>query len=67
MLSDKKYILAVDHGTQGPKVAIVSVSGEVIDWAFRETPINAFSGGIVEQNPDDWWDAIKNADEFIFK
>ncbi|MFX1324615.1 MAG: FGGY-family carbohydrate kinase [Promethearchaeota archaeon] len=57
--SQTKYILAIDHGTGGPKSAIVSTQGEVIEWAFQETPINALKGGAVEQNPDDWWDAIK--------
>ncbi|MHA2260198.1 MAG: xylulokinase [Promethearchaeota archaeon] len=58
--SQKKFILAIDHGTSGPKTAIVSVRGEVIDWAFQETPIHALKGGSVEQDPDDWWNAIKS-------
>ena len=59
--SQTKYILAIDHGTSGPKTAIVSAkTGEVIDWAFKETPINALKGGAVEQDPDDWWNAIKS-------
>jgi len=60
--SQTKYILAIDHGTSGPKTAIVSAkTGEVIDWAFQETPIQALKGGAVEQNPDDWWNAIKSS------
>jgi xylulokinase len=59
-ITEKKYILAIDHGTQGPKTAIVSTMGEILEWAYEETPIHAFSGGIVEQNPDDWWNAIKS-------
>ena len=35
---DKKYILAIDHGTSGPKTAIVSVYGDVIDWVFKGVP-----------------------------
>ena len=59
--SQTKYILAIDHGTSGPKTAIVNAkTGEVIDWAFQETPINALKGGAVEQDPDDWWNAIKS-------
>ena len=53
-----KYILAIDHGTQGPKSAIVSIKGDVIDWAYQEVPILAEKGGGVEQDPDDWWNAI---------
>ena len=58
-MSEKKYILAIDHGTQGPKTAIVSTKGDVLEWAYQETPIYAFSGGVVEQDPNDWWNAIK--------
>ncbi len=56
--SQKKYILAIDHGTGGPKSAIVSTQGEVIDWAFKEVPLYVSKGGEAEQNPDDWWNAI---------
>ncbi|MHA2397910.1 MAG: xylulokinase [Promethearchaeota archaeon] len=59
MSDQSKYILAIDHGTGGPKAALVSTRGDVIDWAFQETPILASKGGIVEQKPDDWWNAIK--------
>jgi len=59
-ITEKKYILAIDHGTQGPKTAIVSTEGDVLEWAHQETPIYAFSGGIIEQDPDDWWNAIKS-------
>ena len=55
----KKYILAIDHGTSGPKTAIVSIpQGEVIDWAYEEVPIHVSKGGVAEQDPNDWWQAI---------
>jgi len=57
--TEKKFILAIDHGTGGPKSAIVSTHGEVLEWAFQEVPLHVFKGGGVEQNPDDWWNAIK--------
>ncbi|MFX1303965.1 MAG: FGGY-family carbohydrate kinase [Promethearchaeota archaeon] len=56
--AQKKYILAIDHGTGGPKSAIVSTQGEVVDWAFEEVPLHVYKGGGVEQDPDDWWNAI---------
>jgi xylulokinase len=58
-ITEKKFILAIDHGTQGPKSAIVSTHGDVLEWAYQETPIHAFKGGGVEQSTDDWWNAIK--------
>jgi xylulokinase len=56
--SQIKYILAIDHGTGGPKTAIVSTQGEVLEWAFQEVPLLVEKGGAVEQDPNDWWNAI---------
>ncbi len=55
---EKKFILAIDHGTGGPKSAIVSTHGEVLEWAFQEVPLHLIKGGGAEQDPDDWWNAI---------
>ena len=55
---EKKFILAIDHGTGGPKSAIVSTHGEVLEWAFQEVPLHLLKGGGAEQDPDDWWNAI---------
>jgi xylulokinase len=64
--SQKKYILAIDHGTGGPKTAIVSTHGEVVDWAFQDVPLHVEKGGGVEQDPNDWWNAIlKTAKQVI--
>ncbi|MBI5052552.1 MAG: FGGY-family carbohydrate kinase [Chloroflexi bacterium] len=60
MLTDQ-YILAIDLGTSGPKVALVSAEGDVVDYEFEETPLILFPNGGAEQNPDDWWQAIKKA------
>ena len=66
--NQNKYILAIDHGTSGGKVAIVSTTGEVVDWAFNETPMILGEGGRAEQDPDVWWDAIvKSSQEVIQK
>jgi len=64
--SQKKYILAIDHGTGGPKTAIVSTQGEVVDWACQEVPLHVEKGGGAEQDPNDWWNAIlKTAKQVI--
>jgi xylulokinase len=54
-----KYILAIDLGTSGSKVALVSTCGKVIDSGFKETPVLLFPDGGAEQRPEDWWSAIK--------
>jgi xylulokinase len=56
--SDKKYVLAIDHGTSGVKTSIVSTDGRVIDSDFEKTPIHFLDGGGAEQDPQDWWNAL---------
>jgi xylulokinase len=56
-----KYILAIDLGTSGPKVALVSSQGEVIACEVEVTQLFLLPHGGAEQNPDEWWEAIKKA------
>lgn len=60
-MTEVKVILAVDLGTSGPKVGLVTTEGEVLAAEFEPTPLLLFPGGGAEQNPDDWWNAIKTA------
>jgi hypothetical protein len=53
--------LAIDLGTSGPKVALVSVQGEVVACEIEKTPVMLLPGGGAEQAPDDWWKAICTA------
>jgi xylulokinase len=57
----KKFILAIDMGTSGPKVALVSALGEVLDWEIENTDLVLFPGGGAEQDPEDWWQGIIKA------
>jgi xylulokinase len=52
------YTLAVDLGTGGPKVALVSMTGDVIGHEYESTELVLLPGGGAEQDPDDWWRAI---------
>jgi xylulokinase len=61
MPATNKYILAVDLGTSGPKVALFSTQGELIGSEFEETKVVLFPDGGAEQSPDDWWNAIETA------
>ncbi len=61
MSSEEKYILAIDLGTSGPKVALVSAQGELIGSEFEETRLLLSPGGGAEQSPGEWWDAIQKA------
>lgn len=61
MSSGTQYILAVDLGTSGPKVALVSTDGEVVDYVFENTETILLPDGGAEQSPGDWWHAITSA------
>lgn len=54
-------VLAVDLGTSGPKVALVTPRGEVVDIRIGTNGVTFLPGGGAEQDPDDWWAAIKTA------
>jgi xylulokinase len=55
---DQTYVLAIDLGTGGPKVAIVAASGHIAAHAFEKVPIALGADGAAEQMPADWWRAI---------
>lgn len=52
-------ILAIDLGTSGPKIALVTPQGEVVDCRIETTRLSILPGGGAEQDPDEWWAAIR--------
>lgn len=58
MPAEDKYILAIDLATSGPKVALVSVQGDLIGSEFEETKLILLPEGGAEQSPSEWWQAI---------
>jgi xylulokinase len=52
------HVLAIDLGTSGPKVALVSAGGELIGGEFEPVELLLFPNGGAEQDPHAWWDAI---------
>ncbi len=56
-----KVVLAVDLGTSGPKVALVSTDGAVLGHEFEPVELLLLPGGGAEQRPDEWWTAITTA------
>ncbi len=55
---DETYVLAVDLGTGGPKVAVLSAAGRIAAHAFQAVGIELTQDGGAEQSPDAWWEAI---------
>ncbi len=55
---ERKYVLAVDHGTSAMKVALANMSGDILTFETEETPVYLLDGGGAEQDPDEWWAAL---------
>jgi xylulokinase len=55
---EDKLILALDLGTSGMKVALVSIQGEVLGWESEPVRLVITPDGGSEQSPRDWWSAF---------
>lgn len=53
-----QYVLAIDLGSGGPKVVLVSSRGELVASTRRTTRTILLPDGGAEQDPEDWWQAI---------
>lgn len=60
-MSSEKYILAIDLGTSGPKVALFSLQGELVGSEFQENRVLLLADGGAEQSPTEWWQSIDTA------
>ena len=52
------WILAVDLGNGGPKVAVVSLDGEVLRVAFRPVRTRIGLDGAATQDAVEWWTGL---------
>ncbi|MBI5088438.1 MAG: hypothetical protein HZB15_06125 [Actinobacteria bacterium] len=57
-MSRPSHVLAVDLGTTGVKVAVVDADAAVLAGAGEVLPMIFTPGGGVEQDPENWWQAI---------
>lgn len=55
------YVLAIDLGTSGPKAALFSTRGDLVHHTFEPTRLLLLPDGGAEQDPEDWWSAIRTA------
>ncbi|RME83028.1 MAG: xylulose kinase [Caldilineae bacterium] len=58
-MKDSQSILAIDLGTSGPKVALYSGEGRLQCHTVEKTPVYLLPEGGAEQDPEDWWQAIR--------
>jgi xylulokinase len=61
MTSFARHVLAIDLGTSGPKVALVSERGEVAAHAVRRVETTMIPPAGAEQDPEEIWAAIRGA------
>lgn len=60
-MTQEKLILAIDLGTSGMKVALISVSGKVLGWEAEPVRLILTPDGGAEQSPGEWWQAFLSA------
>lgn len=63
----KQYLVGVDVGTSGAKCILVDDCGHVIASSTQEYPLYTPRPGWAEQNPCDWWEAVKRGIHAIMK
>ena len=59
MSGERQFLIIFDVGTTAAKTIIFDADGSIAGKAYQEYPTQTPSPGIVEQNPEDWWSAIK--------
>jgi xylulokinase len=58
---DARWILAIDLGNGGPKVAVVSVDGEIRRTAMRPVQTRVGLDGAATQDAGEWWAGLLEA------
>ncbi len=51
----RRFVLAVDLGTGGPKVGLVSTRGEIVWWDHQPVVTRRGPGGAATQDAEEWW------------
>ncbi len=54
----RDLLLGIDIGTSGCKIAVFSRDGTAVCAVTEEYPVYYTAPGYIEQEPDDWWDAV---------
>jgi len=54
-----EYLLGIDLGTTGCKVMLFDPNGNSHAYSYQEYPLSIPAPGHHEQNPEDWWKALR--------
>ncbi len=60
-----QYLIAHDLGTSGNKASLFSTDGELIASYTAPYDVHFFHENYAEQNPEDWWQAVREATRHI--
>ena len=60
-MSSDRWILAIDLGNGGPKVAVVDLNNEIRGVAVRAVSVNQGLHGLSTQDAAEWWDQLLDA------
>ena len=67
IILEGKYILTHDLGTSGNKAALFDLNLELISQTKEDYPLFYPKPGWAEQNPEDFWNAVKKATNTIIQ
>lgn len=54
-----QYLIGIDIGTSGCKSIMIDEKGHIVSEAFCEYKLSTPKPGWCEQEPEDWWQAVK--------
>lgn len=63
------YVIAYDLGTTGVKSCLIRLDQDItiMDGEYKTYGLRILENGGAEQDPDEWWDAIKSTTELLLK
>ena len=59
------YLIGIDSGTTATKVILFNTKGEIIGSSYFSYPLNIRNADIIEQNPEDWWNALVKGVKYV--
>lgn len=58
MAGAQRFLIAIDLGTSGPKVALATATGAIVAHEVGKNQTHFSPDGGAEQDPDEWWSSI---------